>query len=120
MNADPASTFGAGPSCVFISQKFIHPEIPDIRKIFDHAHIVSGAISLIQMLQILAGKIVTFKTKGYLPLLNDLTVSDLAPGDANGFMGIHYPASGAFILFSQISHANAAIHTTGTNERNFI
>lgn len=120
MNADPASAFGAGPSCVFISQKFTHSKIPDIRKIFDHTHIVSGTVPLIQMLQILAWEIVTLITKGNLPLLNDLAVSDLAPGDANGFIGIHYPASGTFVLFPQVSHANAAVHSTGANERNFI
>ena len=98
MNTDRTSTLGTTPSYVFIPQKFSNTEIPNISKIFDHAHIVSSSVSLIQMFQIVAGKIVTSKTKLCLSLLKNFAVFDFTSNNGNGFIGIRSPATGAFIF----------------------
>jgi hypothetical protein len=68
------------------------------------------------MFQIFAGKIVTSKTKPYFTFLNNFAVFDFTSNNGNGFIGICCPTTGAFIFFSQISHANATIHATGSDK----
>jgi hypothetical protein len=83
---------------------------------FDHAHVVSSPVSFIQMLQIFAGKIVTSKTILCFALLDNFAVYDFTSHYGNGFIGICGPATGALIFFSQISHANATVHATGSDK----
>jgi hypothetical protein len=66
--------------------------------------------------QIFAGKIVTPKTELYFTLLNNFTIYDFTSHNGNGFTGICCPATGALIFFSQISQANATVHTTGSDQ----
>jgi hypothetical protein len=68
------------------------------------------------MFQICAGKIVASKTKLGFALLNNLAVRDLASHNGDGLIGICCPATGAFIYFSQVSHANATVHATGSDK----
>lgn len=119
MDTNNASAFGAGPPDFFAGNKLPNSKSLDIFEILDHAHVVPGSISFIHVLHTLAGETVAFKAKLCLPLLNDFTIFDLASEDADGFAGVFHPATGACIFCSQISHANAAVHSTGSDERNF-
>jgi hypothetical protein len=88
----------------------------DLVQVLDHAHVVFGSVSFIQMSQILAGKTVTSKTELCFTFLNNFTVFDFTSNNGNGFVGICCPATGAFISFPQISHANPAVHSAWRNE----
>jgi hypothetical protein len=116
MNTNRASTLGTSPFYVFILQKFSNTEIPNISKVFDHAHIVFGSISFIQMFQVLAREIITSKTILCFTFLKNSAIFDFTSSNGNGFIGICCPATGAFIFLSQISHANATVHATGSNK----
>jgi len=72
------------------------------------------------MFQIIARKIITFKTKLRFSFLKEFTALDLTSYAGNGFIGVCSPATGTFIFFSQISHANATVHSAGGYKRNLI
>ena len=116
MNTNSTSTFRTRSSHFFISNKFSYAVFFNISKIYDHAHIVFSSVSFIQMFQIIAGKIVTSKTKLCFSFLENFTVYDFTSNNGNGFIGICSPATGAFIFFSQISHASATVHATGSDK----
>ncbi len=115
MNTNSAAAMRARPSHFFICHEFSYAIFLNVYKIFDHAHVVFGPVSFIQMFQIAAGKIVTSKTK-LSAFLNDLAFFDFASNDANGFIGICCPATWTFIFFSQIGHANATVHAAGSDK----
>jgi hypothetical protein len=48
--------------------------------------------------------------------LKDFAVFDFAPENADGFVGVFHPASRAGVFISQISHAVAAVHATGSDK----
>jgi hypothetical protein len=91
----------------------------DVFEILDGAHVVSGSISLIHVLGLLAGKTVAFKTKLCIFLLKHFAVFDLAPENANGFVWVFHPASRAGVFVSQVSHAGSTVHSAGGDERDF-
>jgi hypothetical protein len=117
VNTDHAAAVGARPSDFFVGNKFSNSQPLDVFKILDHTHVVSGSISFIHVLHTFAGKTVAFKTKLCIPLLKDFAVFDFAPEGADGFIGIFHPATWAGVLVSQISHASAAVHPAGSDER---
>jgi len=120
MNANRACTPGASPSYLFILQKFPDTIIPDKFKIFDHAHIVFGSISFVQMFQIVAWEISAFKTKLCTVFEKNFAILDFTSNAGDWFIDIHPSATGTFIIFSQIGHTNAAVHTAGSYKRIFI
>jgi len=85
-------------------------------KIFNHAHLVFGSISFIQMVQPVAGEGFTRKTKPGFTLLEGRTVFDSALRSGFRLIRIFHPTSGAFIFCPQIGHANTTIHPTGRNQ----
>ena len=94
--------------------------ILDIFKIIDHAHIVFGPVSIVQMFQIVAGIISAFKTKLDSIFLKNSTVLDFTSNTGDGFLGVRFSAAVTFIPCSHISHTNAAVHSTGSYKRKFI
>jgi hypothetical protein len=74
---------------------------------------VFGAISLIQMFQLVAGKSLTAKTKFNFFFLKNFAIFDFTSNPGNGFLDVCFPATRTFIFFSQISHAKATIHSAG-------
>lgn len=116
VNTDCPSASGTLVLCLLFPEEDLHTVSPDIVQVLDHAHIVFSSVSFIQMFQIVAGRIVTSKTKLYFTLLNNFTVFDFTSNNGNGFIGICCPATRAFISFSQIGHANAAVHSTRRDE----
>jgi hypothetical protein len=91
----------------------------DVFEVLDGAHVVSGSISLVHVLDLLAGELVTLKAKFQIPLLKDFAVLDLAPEDADGFGGLFHSASRAGVFVSQVSHAGSTVHPAGGDERGF-
>jgi hypothetical protein len=119
VNANDASASGAPILHLLRRKKISHTILCNLLQVLHHAHIVFGSVSLIQMFQILAGKIVTSKTEPYFAFVNSLAVLNLASNNGNGFVGTCCPATGAFVFFSQIGHANATVHTTGCDQAFF-
>ena len=97
------------------AQEFIHAVISNELKIFYHAHVIFCAIALVQLFQ--SGAVFfAFKTKLYFTFLNSFAVFDFTSNTANDFIGICCSATGTFIFFSQISHADAAVHAAGCDQ----
>jgi len=72
------------------------------------------------MFQIIAGEISAFKTKLRFAFLKYCAGLDFTSNTGDRFIGVHSSTTGTFIFFSQISHANAAVHSAGGYKRKFI
>ena len=119
MDADGAAAIRASPTGFFVCHKLPNAEPLDVFEILDGAHVVSGPIPFIHMFHLLAWKTVALEAELQIPLLKDFTVLDLAPEDAEGFIGVFHPASRAGVFVSQISHAGSAVHPARSDERGF-
>jgi len=120
VNANHPAAFGTRPSVLLACQESPDTEILDIFEILNHAHIVLGSISSVQMFDSVAREFFAFKTKLCFSVLKHFAVFDSASGASNGFIGIVNSAAMASFLGSQIGHANSAIHSAGCNKRNLI
>ncbi len=119
MDADGAAAFGAIPSDFFVCGKLPNSKPLDVFEILDGAYVVSGSISFIHVLDLLAGKTIAFKTKLCIPLLQHFAVFDFAPEDADGFVGVFHSATWTGVFVSEKSHAGSAVHSAGGDERGF-
>ena len=63
MAADRPAAGWAAPLLLLSLQETLHPIIPDGIQVFDHAHVVFGAVAFIQAFQPLTGVICALKTK---------------------------------------------------------
>ena len=63
MAADRSAAFRAAPLFLFLIQEGLHPVLLDEFQVGHHAHMIFGAVPLIQRLQPGAGKLSTFKAK---------------------------------------------------------
>ena len=100
MDANNASTFGAGPPCFFISDKFPYAEFFNMLQIFDHTHIVFGSISFIQILQKCARKVITFKAEFCFAVSKNFAIFNFASGTGNRFVDVIDSAARTFIFIS--------------------
>jgi len=116
VNTNGASTFGASPPDLFVGKKFSNPDPSDILQILDHAHAVFGSISFIQMLQTSTWKSIALKAKPWFGILHEFTIFDFASNARDTFISVSSSAARAFIFFSQITHANATVHSAGSDE----
>jgi hypothetical protein len=119
VDTNGAAALRASPSDFFVRDKLPNAEPLDAFEVLDGAHVVSGAISFIHVLHLLAREAVAFKAKFQVSLLKDFAVLDLAPEDADGFVSVFHPATWAGVFVPQISHAGSAIHSAGSDERGF-
>ncbi len=119
MNIYRAITFGARPSCHFGINKFANSKILDIFQIFNHAHVVSGAVSFIQMLQVGTGEIIALIAEFSVAVFEISAGFNLTLYAGNRFVAVN-PAAGAMILLTQIRHADAAVHAAGGDKGYFI
>jgi hypothetical protein len=81
MNTEQFAALGTGPSFLFNSQEMSYAEILYVQKVLNHTHAIPGPIALIQLLQPVAGKVVTTEAVHDVILRSLLTVFDSA-GDA--------------------------------------
>jgi hypothetical protein len=119
VDTDRPAAIRARPADFFVRHKLPNAKPLDVFEILDCAHVVSGSIPFIHVFHLLAGKTVAFKTKLCIPLLQHFAVFDLAPENADGFVGVFLPASKAGVFVSQVSHAGTAVHSAGGDERDF-
>jgi hypothetical protein len=80
-------------------------------KIFNHAYVVFGSVSLVQMSEIVAGEISAFVAKLSSAFAKEFAGLDLTSNTGDWFIGIRSPATDTFIRFPQISYADAAVHS---------
>ena len=118
VDTNRTGTVGTGPSQFFIPYEFSNTKIPDLSKVFNHAHVVLGSVSLVQMFEIVAGEISTFVTKSSSVFTKDFARLNLASNTGNRLVGICSPAADTVVLLSQIGHANAAVHSARGYKRN--
>ena len=85
-------------------------------KILDHAHIVFGSISFIQMFQIFARKLLAFKTIFCLACLENYAIFDFAFDPGNRFIEVSSPATRTSIFILQICPADTTVHPAWSNE----
>jgi hypothetical protein len=72
------------------------------------------------MFQIVAGEISAFKTIFRFAFLKYFAGFNFTSHTGNWLIDVRCSATGTFILFSQINHTNAAVHSAGSYERIFI
>ena len=113
MDTNQVTALRTIPPGIFNLHELIQPRFFYSIKIFDHAHGVFRAISFIEALQLIAGEGRAFKTKLCRDLSGNFAVLYLTARAGVRFAGGASPAAGAIIIFSQISHANAAVHPAG-------
>jgi hypothetical protein len=117
VNTNGAATFGTRPPQLFLSRKCPYAVCLYALKVLDHAHVVFGAVSFVQMLQVHTGKTVTINAVLYAGSLKRSAILDFASDNSDGFVSICTPAPGTSVLFSQIRHANATVHAAGGDKR---
>jgi hypothetical protein len=115
MHTEYFTTFWASPPFFFISNEMPYAEFSNFLKIFDHAHAIFGSITLIQMLQPIAGKAVTCEAVPDLGVYHLLAVLDSAFDAGYRFEAIVTSAPGAWLLIFLKCAAKAAIHSAGSD-----
>jgi hypothetical protein len=116
VDADGAAAIGAAPSLFFAGGKGIQADAFDALQILYHAHCVLCPVSLVQLLQPPTGILFALVAEAGLVFLYSFAVTDSTPQAGGCFIAILNTASGAFILLSEISQADTAVHTTGSNQ----
>jgi hypothetical protein len=117
MNTDQLSALGAGPFFLFVSHEVSYAELLYMREIVNHTHSILRSITLIQVIQPVARKPVTTEAVPDLTLPYLLTVLDSACDAGFWFDAVIVSATGACPLISCISATEAAVHSTGSNQR---
>jgi hypothetical protein len=94
-----------------------YAELLYVHEIVNHAHSILGSITLIQVIQPVARKLVTAEAvlDFILPYL--LTVLDSACDASFWFDAVVASATGACLLIPCVSATKATVHSTGGNQR---
>jgi len=122
MNTNYLATLGASPLFLFVFNEISYAELSYIFEIVNHTHNVLGSIAIIQVVQYDTGKAITTKTILDSTFYYFLTILDSARDADFRFQTVVTSATGACLPISRISTAEAAVHSTGRNQRcsNFI
>jgi hypothetical protein len=115
MNTEHLAAFWANPPFFFVSDEMPYAKISYVLKVADHAHAVLGSITLIQMLQSVAGEAVTIKAVLDFGSNQLFAVLDFTFYAGFRFEAVVTPAAGASILISCECAAETAIHSTGSD-----
>ena len=115
MNADDAAAFRTLVLLCLLYDERVDSVVSYELQVFDHAHAVFCAIAFVQLFQSSAG-LYAFKTELRFALFDRLTVFDPASNARKRLICIVATAARAFIFFSQISHADAAVHAAGCDQ----
>ena len=116
MNTNSATALRTSPFPFFSSKKHSNTKLFNIFKILDHAHIVFGSISFIQMFQIFARKLLAFKTIFCRACLENYAIFDFAFDPGNRFIEVSSPATRTSIFILQICPADTTVHPAWSNE----
>jgi hypothetical protein len=91
----------------------------DVFQVLQHAHLVLASIAFIQRFQSPARKYAAFITEFGIVQSEVIAIFDRAVRTRNSLDGFIFAATGAFILFPEISRADTAVHPAGGYELNF-
>jgi len=117
MHTEKLTALGTGPRCLFVFQEASDAELLYVYEIVDHAYTILGSIAPIQVIQPVARKAVATEAVPEVTLPNLLTVLDPA-GDAGYCFGaVVAPTTGASGLLSSKCATEAAVHSTGSDQR---
>jgi len=100
MNAEHLTAFRAAPPFFFGSYEMSYAEFSNAFEIADHTHAVLGSITLIQMVQPVAGEAVTSKTVLNSGVNQLFAVLDSTCNAGFRFEAVVAPAAGAWFLIS--------------------
>ena len=116
VNTDRPAAFRASPSDFFVFYKPSNPQSLNVSQVFDHAHGIFRPVSFIQMFQTCTWKALALEAISWFNVLKVFTIFDFASNARDGFINVSSSTTGTCILFSQISHANAAVHPARSDE----
>ena len=94
-----------------------YAELLYAHEIVDHAHSILGSITLIQVIQPVARKLVTPEAVPDFILPQLFTILDSADDAGFWFDAVVASATGACILISRMRDTEATVHATGGNQR---
>lgn len=121
MTADHSSAFRAAPPGLFFLQESLHPFSFDESEVLDHAHMVLGAVALIEGFQPFTGESSALIAEAELPFLQQFAlithVGTVFP--SGNTAGTVFSVESLFVqvpLHKLIGNAQAAIHPAGSNE----
>ena len=117
MNTQYIAARGTGPPFLFVSDEMSYAEFLNMRKVVDHTHAILGSVTFIQMSQPVAGKPVTPETVPDVALPYCFTVLYPAFNAGFRFNAVVAPATGACLLVPGKRATEAAVHSTGRNQR---
>lgn len=108
------------PPCFFVPAEFPYTVLMDEFKVLDHAHTVFCAVASVEVLQALAGVFFTFPgTKFPIVVTEYLAILYNAFAAIGCFCIDHFSlftATGAGVLLPQVSDAQGAVHSAGSDQ----
>jgi hypothetical protein len=116
VNTKYLTALRAYPPFFFVSDEMPYADFSNAFEIDDHAHAILGSIPLIQMIQPDARETVTIKAVLGFGVRHLLTVLDFTFNAGFRFEAVVTPATGAWFLISGECSAEAAIHSTGSDQ----
>lgn len=117
MDTDYAPTPTASPSRLLVLDEVSYARLLDVLKILDHTHAISGAVSLVEAPQSLAGVVVAgVRTVPHLLLSEDRAGPYRASHAGARPSLIHLPASKTSVLLPEIAQTNRAVHSAGGDQ----
>lgn len=116
MDADDSTAFAAAPPLVLLLDEGAQTMLADVLEVLEHAHPVIRSVSLVQVLQPLAGEFLAFVTESGLACLDPLAVLDDASDAGGRLVGVISAAAGARTLVPEVRKADSAIHPARGNE----
>jgi hypothetical protein len=119
MNTNDLTALGTGPPFFFISNKLSYAVLLDVVEIVNHTHTILRSIAFIQVIQPVAGKIVTTEAVLKFIFRYLLTVLDSTGGAGFRFKGVFTPATGACFSVSYICPTEATVHSAG-GDRHYV
>ena len=119
--ADGLAAFRAAPLFLFLFEEALDAVIPDEFKVFDHAHVVPGAVALIQVFQAAAGELGALVAKPHPSLAQQGALpfhegAVLAARQAAGAVLLAEPLLLQVVLHRQVTDAERAVHAAGSDQ----
>lgn len=116
MNTYQLTALGTGPPFLLVFNETSYAEPLYVHEIVDHTHSILGSVTLIQVIQPVAGKVVTAEAVLGFTLQQLLTLFYSAGEAGYWFWAVVVPAAGAWILLSRIRDTETTVHPTGGNQ----
>lgn len=114
MNAYGTPTLGATPFIVFQGYPGINTNKLYLLEIPNQTGVILCPVPFIKILHSFAGKLRTIDTEARISFSQVLAINDDALFTIVGFRLIGYPASFAFVLFTQKTQAGSAVYPAGS------